>query len=68
MNLPGVILSRGEYVSHISKKLHNPQNSGNMKYKIMCRLKFHAFLARLVIANFFNTLRKINLCKGYQVF
>lgn len=52
MDLPEVILSRGIYVSHASKELHNPQNIGYMKYKTMCRLKFHAFLARLVIAKF----------------
>lgn len=32
--------------------LHNPQNHGYMKYKTMCTLKFHDFLARLVSTKF----------------
>ena len=36
MDLPEIIFSRGEYVSHTSKELHNPQDSGYTKYKKLC--------------------------------
>lgn len=52
MDLPEIISSRGEYVSHTSKEFPNLQNSAYRKHKTMCRIKSHAIIARLVTAKF----------------
>lgn len=70
MDLPEVISSRGEYVSHTSKEFHNLQNSAYRKPKTMCRIKFHAIVARLVTAKFdFIILRgKLTYVRGIKNF